>query len=124
MAPITIALGALLSIVAGVFYVVSQGSVTALLPLGIGLPLLICGIIALSESKRKHAMHAAAVFGLLGLLGSLMGAPKWPKILAGQEVERAMAAWEQLLMFLICVVFIALTVKSFAAARRARENKS
>ena len=39
---------------------------TALIPAAFGLALLLCGALALKESRKKHAMHAAAMVGLLG----------------------------------------------------------
>lgn len=92
---------------------------TALIPAVIGLLIAICGVIAKNESKRKHAMHGAAGLALFGLLGSLMGAKKWPLILTGQAVERPHAAWEQLGMFIICLIFLIMCVKSFKDARKA-----
>ncbi len=81
--------------------------------------------MARDEFKRKHAMHGAVVFGLLGLLGSVgMGMRKWPLLIQGAPVERPVAAWSQLIMAIICGVFVALCVRSFIAARRTRENAS
>ncbi len=94
-------------------------SPTAFIASVIGIFIFAFGLAAKTPSRLKAAMHGAAGFALLGLLGSLMGAPKWPKILTGQEVTRPLAAWEQLLMFLICGVFLFLCVRSFSSARRA-----
>ena len=45
--------------------------ITALIPAFFGAPLLVCGLIAMRENLLKHAMHAAAMIGLLGSLGGL-----------------------------------------------------
>ena len=94
-------------------------SATAMIPAFIGLPILALGLLARNAGNRKMAMHVAATLGVLGLLGSLMQAPKWPLILTGQDTPRPLAAWETLLMFLICAGFVAMCVQSFRAARRA-----
>lgn len=116
--------GALLFALGPIFYFlqISQGdstpSATAFIPSLFGIFIAAFGIAAKNPARRKAAMHGAAGFGLLGLLGSLMGASKWPALLSGGEVARPLAAWSQLLMFLICLVFLSLCAKSFATARR------
>lgn len=116
--------GALLFALGPIFYFLqiargdSTPSATAFIPSLLAILIVAFGLAAKSPSRRKAAMHGAAAFGLLGLLGSLMGLRKWPALLSGGDVERPLAAWEQLLMFLICSVFLTLCVKSFAAARR------
>src|SRR5947209_20632878 len=47
-------------------------SPTALIPAFFGAVLAICGLLAFKDNLRKHAMHAAAVVGLLGALGGFM----------------------------------------------------
>src|SRR5438034_230558 len=44
---------------------------TALIPAYFGTALLILGLLALKDSLRKHAMHVAAMVGLLGVVGAL-----------------------------------------------------
>src|SRR4051794_7576716 len=44
---------------------------TALIPAFVGAPLALCGLLALKESLLKHAMHAAAMIGLIGFLGGV-----------------------------------------------------
>lgn len=97
----------------------STPSVTAAIPAFFGLPILALGLVALQPTRRKHAMHGAATLGLLAAIGSLRSASQWPKILTGQEVPLPLAAWETLLMFLICVAFVFGCVQSFRSARRA-----
>src|SRR5207253_7402475 len=65
-------------------------SPTALIPAYFGAALILCGLIALNENLLKHAMHAAAMVGLVGLLaGAGMGLPKLPKLLAGEAEHPA-----------------------------------
>jgi hypothetical protein len=126
MAKKAMATGALLMALGfGFFFLDAQSatgdkgpSVTALIPSFFGVLLLALGLVARDDNRRKQAMHIAAGVSLLGILGSLMSVRKWPQILTGQAVERPLAAWEQMLMFLICATFLALCVKSFKEARR------
>jgi hypothetical protein len=95
-------------------------SPTALIPAYFGAVLVVCGLVALNERLLKHAMHFAAMVGLIGLLaGAGMGLPKLPKLLAG-EAERPAAVRSQLWLAGVCLVFVALCVNSFVQARRRR----
>lgn len=119
MSKLATTVGALLiALGIGFFAAAPHKSPTALIPSGIGVFILIFGLIARDPAKRKHAMHGAVFFGLLGFLGSLMGAKKWPALLSGQVVERPYAAWEQLIMAVICLFFVIACIKSFIDARR------
>jgi uncharacterized membrane protein len=46
-------------------------SITALIPLFIGVPILILGVLAFDKQRLKHSMHAASVLIILGLIGCL-----------------------------------------------------
>jgi hypothetical protein len=91
-------------------------SVTALIPAFFGAVFIILALVARSESARKHAMHAAVAFALIGLLGTL--ARLLPAIGAGELGRPAVIA--QLVMSILLIGYIALGVNSFRAARRAR----
>jgi uncharacterized membrane protein len=97
-----------------------RDSATALIPAFFGLPLLLLGWLGRAGSRRKHALHAAAVLAALGLAGSARGVPQAWQVLAGDEVARPMAAVVQAVMALLCLIFVVLAVRSFVAARRAR----
>ncbi|MDF2440620.1 MAG: hypothetical protein JWN98_1604 [Abditibacteriota bacterium] len=119
MAKTAIAVGILLMVLGiGCYLGSGAASVTALIPAFIGVPIFAFGLVARNEMRRKHAMHGAVLFALLGFLGSLRSAPQWPKVLSGQTIERPLAAWETLAMAIICLVFVVLCVKSFIAARK------
>ncbi len=93
---------------------------TALIPAAFGFLLIAFGIMARNEKMRKHAMHAAAVVGVLGFFGSVGGLWQGIMMLTGQTVERPEAAIAKSIMALLCLAFVILTVKSFIAARKAR----
>jgi len=121
MAKVTIATGVLLVLLGIGFYIgVGASSFTALIPSFFGLPIIAFGLVARKESARKHAMHAAVLFALLGLLGAVrMGAPKWALMRQGVPLDNAMAAVEQLVMAIICGAFVILCIISFIKARKA-----
>lgn len=123
MAKVTILVGVTLMLLGIGFYILAgESSITALIPTFFGLPIFAFGLVARDEWKRKHAMHAAVLFGLLGFLGSfLMGFPRWKMLMSGAEVPRPLAAREMLAMAIVCGVFVVLCVKSFIDARKARE---
>lgn len=93
---------------------------TPLIPAFVGGVLAVCGLLAFNDKARKHAMHAAAMVGLLGAIGGFMPLqrqlkntgtidPLKPSALAGE------------LMILICLAFVGLCVRSFILARKARQ---
>lgn len=89
-------------------------SLTALIPAGFGILLIILGFIAQKkESLRKHLMHGAIVVALLGFIAT---AARLVPRLSG--ITFTAAEVSQIAMALICLVFVILAIKSFAAARR------
>ncbi len=118
MANNAIIIGVLLILLGVGFYAASgANSWTALLPAILGALLLACGLAARQkESWRKHAMHVAAAVALLGALGSLGRAV--PALLGG--TGSTLAITEQLIAAGLMLVFVALAVQSFIAARRER----
>jgi hypothetical protein len=91
---------------------------TALIPAILGLLLALAG--GFSLKSLKHGGHAAATVGLLGFLGSVPGLLKLPALLSGAPLERPAAVATQSIMAVLCLVFVALCVKSFIDARRGR----
>ena len=90
-----------------------QGS--ALSPAGVGGVLIVAGLVAMAApAARKHAMHLAAVVGLLGTVGGLV-----PVILRNFAFEEV-AVKVGLGMAVLSAIFLALCVNSFVRARRAR----
>jgi hypothetical protein len=96
----------------------SHASVTALIPAFVGVPLMVLGwLVLLKPALRMHLMHAAVVLGLLGFLAALGG---FGRALAKGLYGASMAATA--IMAVLCGVYVALCVRSFIAARRARES--
>ncbi len=121
MAKVTIGFGLALAVLGvGGYLGTGRVSLTALIPLALGALLVLCGALALRPALHKHAMHAAAVLALLGVLGPLRVLPQMAALLAGRAVPHRAAVLDQLLLLLISALLLALYIRSFVAARRAR----
>ena len=95
-------------------------SMTALIPSFIGVVLGICGLLAFNDKFRKHAMHFAAVIGLVGMIGGFMPIIRQINNTgAFDPLKRSAIAGE--LTVLICAVFVGMCVNSFIQARKARK---
>ena len=95
----------------------AKRSITAMIPAFLGAPLLLCGFLALDEKKLKHAMHGAAV---IGLLGALAGLGRGLMVLAKGGDYNVRAVVVTLLMGAICALFVFMCVRSFIAAKKRR----
>jgi hypothetical protein len=92
-------------------------SVTALIPAFVGGPLVLLGLLGLAERMLKHAMHTAAMIGLLGLLG---GAAKAVEMVVRGKDLASKPGISSLLMAALCAIFVGLCVNSFIQVRRRR----
>lgn len=92
-------------------------SITPLIPAMLGVPLTLLGLMALSPSMRKHAMHIAMLLGLLGVVGSLYR-PVSTAVSGGDVAWISSAVLMQFTMAVICLVYLFLGVRSFIRARK------
>lgn len=122
MPAITIAVGLILILLgAGTYATAEVKHVTALIPAIFGLFLLTLGVVARVPSRTKHAMHAAVTLALVGALGTIRALPATIAMMNGATPTRPPAMlWAQTISFVVFAVFVALCVRSFIAARRAR----
>lgn len=119
MKNLTLSLGVLLTILGVASYFgTGQSSITALIPTFFGIVFVILSLIAGAESLRKHMMHAAAGVALIGALGAARGIPGLISIIGGEVVERPLAIYAQVAMFLMCLVYLFKAVQSFRTARK------
>jgi hypothetical protein len=94
-------------------------SMTALIPAFVGGVLAICGVLAFNDKFRKHAMHFAAIVGLVGAIGGFMPLIRqYSKTGSFDPLKPSAVSGE--LMILICAVFVGMCVNSFIQARKAR----
>ena len=121
MAKITLWFGLGLMALGIVGYIGSGAeSFTALIPAVLGLVLAVLGIVGAQESRRMMAMHIAVLVAVIGIIGSVGGLTSLPDLLSGNDLERPWAVGVQSIMAIVLVVYVALGVRSFIAARRAR----
>jgi len=123
LAKLTIAFGVVLGII-GIGYFIGTGSThpTSLIPLWFGIVLIICGALSLTEDARRRMlwMHIAVTVSLLGFLfPGFMAIKEWASAHGGPLAHPA-AVQEQGIMSVVCLIFTALCVRSFIAARRSR----
>lgn len=123
MAKVTMLCGIILTLLGVVCYVFWQQlggasqSPTALIPAFFGIPIMILGWLTLAKpALRMHLMHAAVTLGLLGFLGSA------PMAIKGLIKKGAvLGPIAQLIMAVVCGIYVVLCVRSFIAARRTRD---
>ncbi|MCI0703544.1 MAG: hypothetical protein L0241_20885 [Planctomycetia bacterium] len=97
-------------------------SPTAMIPAFFGVVLAICGLLAFNDKFRKHAMHVAAVVGLLGAISGFVPLIRqYNKTGSFDPLTPSAVSGE--LMILICAGFVGLCVNSFIQARKARKAK-
>ena len=127
MAPLTMLFGVLLIVLglAGFGYgLYTTGDparvVTALIPAAAGVLLFVLGVLARREAMRKHAMHAAAAVGLIGCVAA---AVQVGRRALSENFEWGPGTLSQAAMAVLCGLFVALCVKSFIDARRARAQQ-
>ncbi len=107
----------LIALGAGGYFATGQREWTALIPAAMGLLLALLGLLALKESLRKNAMHVAVVLGLLGFVATAHAL-----YTLGAKILEEPGLLAQSTMAVICGAFVALSVKSFLDARRARSD--
>jgi hypothetical protein len=122
VAPLAITFGLFLGILGAAFYYASDRlSPTPLIPAFFGAVLVVLGILAATSRWRKHAMHGAALIGLIGLVvPGVMAVREYGK---GEEMNGKKVA-EMGLMAALCGVFLVLCIKSFIDARRRRRQQA
>lgn len=117
--PTTTRLVGILLVVVGLgsYYLTGRTSVTALIPAFFGVVMIVLALIARAEKARKHAMHAAVAVALIGLLGTVS---RLGPALGVEGAFSRPATMAQLVTAVLLAAYVALGVKSFIDARRAR----
>jgi hypothetical protein len=95
-----------------------SSSPTRLIPAFVGLPILIAGLLAFKPAFRAHAIHAAL---LIALLGALASAFRLPSAMTSENGTRV-GLVSMLLLFVTCVGYLLVCIRSFIGARRKRRE--
>ena len=103
----------LIALGVGLYLYTSRASPTALIPAFIGAPIVICGLLAINEKRRKVFAHIALVFALIGALGGIGRAI--PKIIGG---EISLPTVGTIIMGILCLFYLVACIKSFKGARK------
>jgi len=110
----TMLFGALLTALGVCGYLAAeQVSWTALIPTALGVLLLASGLLALKQTFRRNAMHAAVFLALLGVVGTAHALVR-----LGQLVLHDPGLVVECITAILCGVFLWLAIKSFLEARR------
>ncbi len=121
MAKHSINYGIIIIAVSIAFYIGTyRVSMTALIPGIMGVVMVICGLLARKESRRKHMMHVSAVVALIGFLATAEGLFRLIGMMSGKEVERSIAFIEMAITSVIFLLYVISSVQSFREARRNR----
>ncbi len=119
---VTIIYGLLLVLLGvGGYFGSGQASFTALIPAIFGLVAMIAGLVARKEHLLKHAMHGAAMVGLLGFLIPGLRLLKASSLLSDGTLTWSPAITAQAVMSVLSAIFVALCVRSFIQVRKARQ---
>jgi hypothetical protein len=117
MPTITLAIGALLVALGGYAYTgsVSRSAMT-LIPAFFGIAFIVLGLLARrGDAMRRHAMHAAAALALAGII-----AGTGPLAMGGTDRFPPLMIQATTGLMVLCAILLALAVRSFVQARRAR----
>ena len=97
-------------------------SVTALIPCGFGLPVLVLAWLAWLRPKlASKLIRAVMIITLLGLLGTASALPQLGTLLSGGDVVRPPAVIAKSVMAILSLVLLGVGIGHFAKARRKPE---
>jgi hypothetical protein len=102
------------------WFLMGRADMAALHPAGLGVLILIAGTLANNEDAKRRMlwMHIAVTLGLIGLL--ITGIRAMLELVHGTSGVRPLAFQERAIVAVICLIFVALCVRSFIFARRSR----
>jgi hypothetical protein len=118
---------ALLMVVLGEAGYLGTGSLhkTALIPVWFGLALGLFGFLAIrakSEKARMTLMHINVTIGLIGFLSAtIVAIQRYRLVTAAGHAPNPIALGSQVGMAVLMGIYVAMCVRSFIAARRARQ---
>ena len=123
MAKITVGLGILLVLIAGISFV-ATGSThpTSLIPAAVGFLFVVFGLLANSgdAKKRMLLMHISVTVALLMFLATVPADIDVIRLSRGVVFPHPVAVEEKAATSLLCLLYVLLCVRSFINARRSR----
>jgi hypothetical protein len=120
LAKLTIVFGVLVAAISLGFWIESSHDAHTLHPAGIGVLLILCGVLANTENAKRRMlwMHIAVTAGLVGFL--FTGIRAVISLVKGTIAENSLGFDERVIISGLCLIYVALCVRSFIAARRTR----
>jgi len=120
MAKLTVAIGALVVLISVGFWLELGRETAALHPAGIGVLLVVCGALAMTENVKRRMlwMHIAVTLGLISLLTT--GVRAGIAVVKGTTGVNPGGFEERVVIALVSLAYVVLCVRSFIAARKAR----
>jgi hypothetical protein len=117
---LTFIVGGVLVAVGVISYIASgAASLTALIPSGLGVLLLVGAVIARKPNLRRHAMHVTMLIALIGIIATFANTFRLGEVFAG-TAERPLAIIASAITFVTLLIYLALGIASFVQARRNR----
>lgn len=121
MVKTTIGFGVALVLTGVVAFGLTLGSVTALIPAFMGGIVLVLGLVARARPAAAGGLVVAAlVIALLAVFGSFRGVGGVLAMLAGNPVERPVAAVAQTVTLLLSVAYLVVAGRAWLGARKGR----
>ena len=123
MSSISVVFGILLNVVGLVgFFGTGAAHPTALIPCGLGLLLIICGLLARIEKIRMHVMHVAVLVGLLGFGATVSSYGLLFAVLKQTAGDKTNSSIAKMATALLCALFVARCIQSFVEARMLKKQ--
>jgi len=118
--------GLLVVLGVGGYVITGAESKTALIPAAFGVVFAVLAWFARNPKLHPHMMHVAMLLALIGCTSLFMAAPKLLTMLGegADAVERPNAVIAQLIMSVVCLVYLIMGINSFIQARRARQAEA
>ena len=121
MSSASVLFGLLLAAIGAAGYVLSDMvSPTALIPAAFGVVIAMLGLYGRDPARRRTAMHLAMGIALVGILGSIGGVFALAGAVASGSAP-GLAAISRASMAIVLMLYLTMGVRSFVAARRARD---
>lgn len=94
------------------FFFTGSDSPTALIPLFFGLIYILAGLMGRKERFKKVSMYGTVFLSFLGVTGTMRVIPVFINWLKGNAPEGPVAIFAQLTMFVLCGIFLILSVRA------------
>lgn len=113
MSRIAIGIGIMLLVLGLSSYLLtSAASVTALIPVPIGVILAFLGFLIQRGIASQYALYGIIGMSLLGALGTLRAVPGFIALLTGNPPDNLVGVIGQMIMLLLCGVLVVVGIKA------------